>query len=131
LLAGSGRSVHTSRVIVFALWSVLTALAALVPLLGASFWVLVPVLMLVGAGILGLHPIYYALAQELPHKHMGLLSGLLAALTWVSVGTVQGMIGAHIKETGSYTPGFVLAGLAPLVGLVVLVLVWKPAEKLN
>ena len=27
---------------------------------------LVPVLMLVGAGILGLHPVYYALAQDLP-----------------------------------------------------------------
>ncbi|MCI0700058.1 MAG: MFS transporter [Planctomycetia bacterium] len=128
LLAGSRRSVHTSRVIVFALWCGLTALAAVVPLIGNSFWVLVPVLMLVGAGILGLHPIYYALAQELPHKHMGLLSGLLAALTWVTVGTLQGMIGAHIKETGSYAPGFILAGLAPLVGLVVLVLVWKPAK---
>lgn len=124
VLAGR-RSVHTARVSVFALWCGLTALAATVPFLGGSFWVLVPVLMLVGAGILGLHPIYYALAQELPAKHMGVLSGLLAAMTWVSVGTAQGMIGAHIKATGDYTPGFVVAGLAPLAALLVMALLWK------
>jgi ACS family hexuronate transporter-like MFS transporter len=129
LLAGRGRGVHSSRVIVFALWCGLTGLAATVPLLGGNFWILVPVLMLVGAGILGLHPVYYALAQELPAKHMGVLSGILAAMTWVTVGTLQGAIGAHIKETGSYAPGFVVAGLAPLVGLVALLVLWKPAPE--
>lgn len=127
VLARRGRSVHGARVTVFALWCGLTALAALVPLVGGRFEVLVPVLMLVGAGVLGLHPIYYALAQDLPAKHMGLLSGVLAALTWVTVGTVQGSIGAHIKETGSYDLGFVVAGLAPLAGLLALVLLWKRA----
>jgi ACS family hexuronate transporter-like MFS transporter len=113
---------------VFAAWCGLTALAAIVPLVGSSFFTLVPVLMLVGAGILGLHPVYYALAQDLPAKHMGLLSGLLAAMTWVVVGTVQGEIGAHIKATGDYTPGFVAAGLAPLAGLVAMLILWKPAR---
>ena len=126
-MADRGRGVHASRVRVFALWCGLTALAAAVPFAGGNFWVLVPVLMLVGAGILGLHPIYYALAQDLPAKHMGLLSGLLAALTWFAVGAAQGAIGAHIKETGSYDVGFYIAGLAPLMGLVALLLVWKPA----
>jgi len=124
-LADRGRDVHTARVGVFAVWCGLTALAALVPLVGDSFAALVPVLMLVGAGVLGLHPIYYALAQDLPAKHMGLLSGILASLTWVTVGTVQGAIGAHIKETGSYDLGFAVAGLAPLAGLLALVLLWQ------
>jgi len=124
-LADRGRDVHTARVGVFAVWCGLTALAALVPFVGDSFAALVPVLMLVGAGVLGLHPIYYALAQDLPAKHMGLLSGILASLTWVTVGTVQGAIGAHIKETGSYDLGFAVAGLAPLAGLLALLLVWK------
>ena len=126
VLAGRGRSVHGSRVIVFALWCGLTSLAATVPFLGGGFWVLVPVLMLVGAGILGLHPIYYALAQELPAKHMGLLAGCLTAMTWISVGTAQGMIGAHIKATGDYTPGFLVAGLAPLAALLAMLVLWKP-----
>lgn len=125
-LADHGRGVHASRVLVFALWCGLTAVAAALPLVGGDFAVLVPLLMLVGAGILGLHPIYYALAQDLPPKHMGLLSGVLAAMTWFTVGTVQGAVGAHIKETGSYDAGFVLAGLAPLAGLLALLVLWKP-----
>jgi ACS family hexuronate transporter-like MFS transporter len=127
LLVGRNRNVHTSRVMVFAIWCGLTALAVAVPFLGSSFWILVPVLMLVGAGILGLHPIYYALAQELPSKHMGVLAGSLSAMTWISVGTLQGEIGAHIKATGDYTPGFIVAGLAPLAALLTMLVLWKPA----
>ena len=82
--------------LVFAGWCGLTAAAVLVPLVGGSPWLLAPVLMLVGAGILGLHPVYYALAQELPAKHMGVLSGVLAAMTWVTVGSRAGRDrGAH------------------------------------
>jgi ACS family hexuronate transporter-like MFS transporter len=125
-LAGRGRGVHASRILVYAGWAGLTALAATVPWLGREPMVLVPVLMLVGAGILGLHPIYYALAQELPAKHMGVLSGILAAMTWVTVGTIQGVIGSHIKETGNYDAGFILAGLAPLAGLVAIIVLWRP-----
>ncbi len=126
--AERGRSVHGSRVVVFAAWCGLTALAAIVPFVGNSFFTLVPVLMLVGAGILGLHPVYYALAQDLPAKHMGLLSGALAATTWGVVGLFQGEIGTHIEATGDYTPGFVAAGLAPLAGLVAMLILWKPAR---
>ena len=124
-LAGRGWGVHAARVLAFAVWSGFTSLAMVVPQLGADPWVLVPVLMLVGVGILGLHPIYYSLAQELPAKHMGKLSGLLAAVTWFTVGRVQGEIGARIQATGSYDAGFTLAGLAPLVALAVLLVVWK------
>jgi ACS family hexuronate transporter-like MFS transporter len=130
-LAGRGRGVHASRVLVYTGWAGLTALAVLVPFVGGNPWVLVPLLMLVGAGILGLHPVYYALAQELPARRMGVLSGGLAALTWFTVGTVQGQIGAHIKATGDYTPGFVLAGLAPLLGLIVLLILWKPEKAMG
>ncbi|HUR54940.1 MAG TPA: MFS transporter, partial [Gemmataceae bacterium] len=78
-LVRRGRAVHTSRVIAFAACVALSALAALIPSLGGNPRVLMPVLMLVGAGVLGLHPHYYALVQELPTKRMGQLSGLLAA----------------------------------------------------
>jgi ACS family hexuronate transporter-like MFS transporter len=127
-MAGRGRGVHGARVLVYACWAGLTALAVLVPFVGPAPWVLVPILMLVGAGILGLHPVYYALAQELPAKHMGLLSGILAAMTWFAVGQLQGAIGAHIRATGDYTPGFIVAGLAPLAGLAALLLFWKPTK---
>ena len=126
-MADRGRAVHAGRVLVYAGWCGLTALAVLIPFVGDNPLLLAPLLMLVGAGILGLHPVYYALAQELPARRMGLLSGVLAALTWFTVGTVQGEIGAHIKATGDYTPGFILAGLAPLAGLVALLVLWRPS----
>jgi MFS transporter, ACS family, hexuronate transporter len=124
-MADRGRAVHAGRVLVYAGWCGLTALAVLIPFVGDNPLLLAPLLMLVGAGILGLHPVYYALAQELPARRMGVLSGVLAALTWFTVGTIQGEIGAHIKATGDYTPGFVLAGLAPLAGLVALLVLWR------
>jgi ACS family hexuronate transporter-like MFS transporter len=125
-LTRRGWAVHSGRVAAFAGCAALTALAALIPLVGGNPWGLIPVLMLVGAGILGLHPHYYALVQELPAARMGQLSGALAAATWFTVGAVQKEIGAHVKATGSYDAGMVLAGLAPLVGLAALVLLWRP-----
>lgn len=123
-----GRSVHSARITGYAAFAGVTAAAALVPLVGGG-WFAVGVVVLAGAGILGLHPCYYALAQELPAKHMALLSGLLAAAGWFVVGKVQELMGAHIKATGNYDLGFVLAGLAPLVGLVALVVLWRtPGE---
>jgi ACS family hexuronate transporter-like MFS transporter len=124
-LATLGHPVHRARVAVYFGWAILTSLAAAVPWLGPEPWVLVPLLMLVGAGILGLHPIYYALAQELPARHMGVISGGLAAVTWFTVGTVQGELGKHIKATGNYDVGFMIAGLAPLLGLAALLLLWR------
>ena len=128
VLAGRGLRVHSGRLAVFAIWAGLTALATTIPFIGPNPWLLAPVLMLVGAGILGLHPVYYALAQELPARRMGLISGCLAAASWVTVGTVQRMVGDHINATGSYTEGFMVAGLAPLLGLFVLVVLWSPGE---
>jgi ACS family hexuronate transporter-like MFS transporter len=127
ILVRSGRTVHGARVIAFAGYTALTACAAAVPLLGSG-WLMIAGLMVAGAGILGLHPLYYALSQELPHRRMGVLSGALAAGGWVVSSINQILIGARIQETKSYDVGLVIAGLAPLVGLVALVVLWKPAR---
>ena len=79
-----------------------------------------------GAGVLGLHPHYYALVQELPTKRMGQLSGLLAASAWFTAGFVQAEVGAYVERTKSYDAPFLMAGIAPVVALVALVLLWKP-----
>ncbi len=124
-LVARGRPVHSARVVGYAVFALITASAALAPLFGG--WAAVGLIVLAGAGILGLHPYYYALAQELPAKHMALLSGLLAAAGWFVVGEVQKGMGKHIQATGSYDIGFYIAGLAPLAGLVALLLLWKPS----
>jgi ACS family hexuronate transporter-like MFS transporter len=124
-LVARGRDVHSARVTGYGLFAVITAAAALAPFVGGG-WASVGLIILAGAGILGLHPCYYALTQELPAKHMALLSGLLAAAGWFVVGEVQKAMGRHIQATGSYDAGFILAGLAPLAGLLVLLVLWKP-----
>jgi ACS family hexuronate transporter-like MFS transporter len=122
-----GREVHRARVMAFVGYTALTALAAAVPFLGSG-WMMIAGLMIAGAGILGLHPLYYALSQELPHRRMGVLSGALAAGGWVVSSINQILIGARIQATKSYDVGLVIAGLAPLVGLVALLVLWKPAN---
>lgn len=127
LLVRRGSGVHTARVFCFAGFAALTAMAAVVPFLGSGP-VMVGGLMVAGAGVLGLHPLYYALSQELPAKRMGVLSGGLAAIGWVISAVNQILIGAHIKETKSYDVGLVIAGLVPLVGLLALAILWKPGQ---
>jgi ACS family hexuronate transporter-like MFS transporter len=125
LLVGWGSGVHTARLITFACYAGLTGLAAAVPFAGSGP-AMVALLLVAGAGILGLHPLYYALAQELPARWLGVTSGVLAAGGWVAAGFFQGEIGAHIEATKGYDTGLVIAGLAPAVGLVALALLWRP-----
>jgi ACS family hexuronate transporter-like MFS transporter len=118
-LVARGVTVDAARKIGFAGFAGLTGLAAAVPFVGPGP-VMIAFLMLAGAGILGLHPYYYAYAQELPARRMGLLSGCLAAVGWVASSLFQIGIGARIQETKSYDVGLVIIGLAPAVGLVAL-----------
>ena len=130
-LVSRGRNIDSARIIGFAVFTAITLMAALVPVAGGG-WVGVGLLTVAAAGILGLHPYYYALAQELPAKHMGFLSGFLAAAGWVVVGQIQKELGTHIEATKSYDRGFVLVGVAPLFGLFALVTLWNPpAQRLH
>ena len=123
-LVKGGVGLHAARVWAFALFAGLSAAAAAVPWLGSG-GLMVAGLMVAGAGILGLHPLYYALSQELPAARMGVFSGGLAAAGWVVSAVNQKTVGATIKETHSYDVGLVIAGLAPLLALVVLVALWR------
>ena len=125
VLVRRGRTVHGARLTAFAGYTALTAVAAVVPFVGTGP-VMIAGLMVAGAGILGLHPLYYALSQELPHRRMGVLSGALAAGGWVVSSVFQILIGARIQETRSYDVGLTIAGLAPLAGLVALLVLWRP-----
>jgi ACS family hexuronate transporter-like MFS transporter len=122
-LVARGRPVHSARVIGYATFALVTAAAAAAPFAGRDLGT--AMLILAGAGILALHPYYYAFVQELPAKHMALLSGALAAVSWFVVALVQEEMGRHIQATGRYDVGLILAGLAPLVGLVALFLLWR------
>jgi ACS family hexuronate transporter-like MFS transporter len=109
--------VRWARLVVFALCAALVALSVAVPFMDRGPWLLAA-LLAVGAGALGAHPQYYALAQELPTRHMGMLSGVLSATSWVVVGFAQGRMGDHVNQTHSYDFPLIITGLSPLVGLI-------------
>lgn len=119
LLLTRGCSVRRARQLGFTLFAAMTALAALLPLTDGGI-VTIASLMLAGAGILGLHPFYYALVQDLPGRLMATLSGALAALGWVVSSLFQIVIGSVIQEHKNYDVGLVLVGLLPLLGVLAL-----------
>jgi len=123
-LARRGMKVHTARLSVYtgcALMTALTVVAAMLP----KGWLLLATLLVVGAGSLGLFPCYYSFSQELSSAHYGKLSGLLAAAGWFVSAPLQKLFGYVIDVTGSYDAGLAIAGLAPLVGLLAMLLLWR------
>ncbi|MDB6119756.1 MAG: dgoT 2, partial [Verrucomicrobiaceae bacterium] len=96
-------------------------------------FVLLAVILVVGAGALGLFPCYYSFVQELSAGHVGFLTGLLSCWVWMVTSPMHKKFGAWIDQTHSFDLGMACAGLAPLTGVVALALLWKeePAPALN
>ena len=116
--------VHTARLWVYtgcAMLCALTVIAAMLP----KGWLLLTTLLVVGAGALGLFPCYYSFTQELSSAHIGKLSGLLAAAGWVVSSPLQKLFGWVVDVTKSYDVGLAVVGLAPLLGLLAMLLLWR------
>ncbi len=116
-----------ARWLVFAACALITALtsaAAAAP----QGKVLLGLLLLIGAGALGLFPCYYALSQEVSVRHQGKISGMLGAAAWLAVAPVHKYFGRDVDLTGSYDLGIAIVGWLPLVALVVWLLVWPWGE---
>jgi ACS family hexuronate transporter-like MFS transporter len=145
-----GRSVHVSRVFVFAGAAALTALTVLIPLLDHQVreqpvtitatetvreltgpgLLLFGVLLLVGVGSLAQFPVYYSLSQELTVRNQGKLTGGLGFCTWTVTAFMHPMVGSWLDQTKSemgvadYRTAITLFGLVPLLGLLALVTLW-------
>jgi ACS family hexuronate transporter-like MFS transporter len=125
-LARLGFSVHGSRLIVFLFCALLTTLsvAAACFLQGP---LLLGTLLVIGFGALGVFPVYYALSQELTVRHQGKVTGALGCINWLVMALLHELVGDSVKMTGSYSLGMSLAGLAPILSFVVLLLFWGPS----
>jgi ACS family hexuronate transporter-like MFS transporter len=117
-------SVHGARVTVFFACAVLAALAALAAFLPQG-WLLLGLLLLVGAGTLGLFPCYHALTQELTPIHQGKVTGLAGVVAWAIGSPTHRFFGRLIDQTGSFNIGLAIAGLLPLVAFVFLWAFWN------
>jgi len=122
-LSNRGGSVHRARVVTFLGCAALTALGSLTPVVPAGP-VMLALLLLIGAGALGLFPIYYSLTQELSARHQGKVTGSLGAIAWLSSALMHWQIGRWVDRTGSYSAGLVITGFLPLTALLVLVPLW-------
>lgn len=122
-LVKRGLQVHHSRIAVFAICAVLSALTVVAALLPHG-WILLGTLLIVGAGTLGLFPCYYSLTQEVTDKDIGKLAGLLSSLGWLASAPMQTLFGRSYDQTGSYDLGFALAGCLPCIGLLFFMMLW-------
>lgn len=117
-------SPHHSRRWVYAAACCLTSLSVALPWLGRG-WLLLGVLLLIGAGALALFPCYYTFVQELSSSHVGRVTGLLSMWVWAVTSPLHTVFGWLADRTGSYDAGLVIAGLSPWIGVVAMKLLWK------
>lgn len=137
-----GWDVHRARVATFSACAGLAFLAVAVAFLPEAnveengFWtplsmVLLGTLLLVAAGTLGLYPNYYSFSQELTRTHQGKISGALGTIAWIGSGTMQWLVGRNIDATKSYAAGVAIAGVLPLLSVVVLCVLWPTRTHLR
>jgi ACS family hexuronate transporter-like MFS transporter len=128
LLCRRGVPVHLSRVLMFAVCSLLAAVTVAVPFLPGG-WPLKAGLLVVAFGALGLFPTYFALSQELSSKHQGKVTGTLGAAAHFSLAGMYRLEGWICDATHSYEWVLGGVGLFPLLALGVILVIWPPGYK--
>jgi len=126
-IARRGISVYTSRTSVFfacALLSALTIAAALLP----KGFPLLAVLLLVGAGALGVFPIYHAFTQDISPHHQGKVTGITGVAAWLLSSPAQKFFGRLVDRTGSFDLGLALFGCLPLLAFLALIIWWNDSR---
>ncbi len=122
-LVRRGKSVYGSRSLVFFGCACLTACTTFAAVLPKGPWLLF-VLLLAGAGALGLFPCYYAMTQELTATHQGLVTGLMGVFAWAFSAPVHKLFGRLVDRTQSFDLGLACAGWTPMLAFLALWLFW-------
>lgn len=123
-MARRGLGAHTSRLIVYAVCAALTSLTVVAASLPQG-WPLLAVLLIVGAGALGMFPCFYSMAQEIDSRHVGKATGLLGFIAWVASSPLHRLFGQLIDATGSFDRGLAVIGCVPVAGLLAVLLLWR------
>lgn len=124
----NGFSATASRKIITGVCAALAGIAIFIPWI-PSGPALFAAMLLVGAGLLGIHPCFYAFSQEVSARHQGKVTGLMNLLIWVISSPFQWAFGAFVKWTQNYDIAFATAGALPLVGALVICTLWPREEK--
>lgn len=118
---------HDARRAVYTGACVLTSCSIFIPWLGQG-WLLLGILLLIGAGALALFPCYYTFVQELSAEHVGRLTGLLSLWVWAVTSPMHSAFGILADKTKSYDLGLVIAGFAPWIGVLAMKFLWRKTE---
>jgi MFS transporter, ACS family, aldohexuronate transporter len=127
-LARRGMGVTRSRLIVFSGCGMLCAAFALAPWLDGGAPLMI-VLMIAGAGALGLFPIYHAFTQDISGARQGRITGIASVAAWILPSFAQRGFGWLADRTESFNTGLVLAAFLPLVAAFILVLGWSESAR--
>lgn len=124
-LCRRGLTVTKSRLLVFGACALLSAATVALPFLPRG-WLLLAVLLIAGAGALGVFPVYHAFTQDLSGPHQGKVTGVAGIAAWGFSPLAHILFGRHVDRTKSFDAGLAVVGVLPLLALVCLVLFWKP-----
>ncbi len=123
LLVRQGWRITNARLATFFGCACLALTGALTPWL-ESGWLLLGVLLVMGAGALGVFPIYHAFSQDISHEHQGKVTGIAGVAAWGFTPVAQILFGRHVDETKSYDDGLAIVCCLPIVAFAVLALFW-------
>jgi MFS transporter, ACS family, aldohexuronate transporter len=118
-----GMSVHGARLLAFfacAVAAALTTVAAVLP----HGWLLLGLLLAVGAGALGVFPVYHAFTQDISGEHQGMVTGLAGVAGWAVSAPAQTLFGRRIDQTGSFDLGLAVAGWLPVLAFLAVWALW-------
>jgi MFS family permease len=122
-LARRGSTVFHARLFTFLICSLMCLAAVAVPWLPHG-WLLLGVLLVVGAGALGVFPIYHAFTQDLSHEHQGKVTGIAGVAAWLFSPFAQRLYGQRIDATHSFDQGLAVMGCLPIAAFLLLLLAW-------
>lgn len=122
-LCARGISVTRARQIMFSVCALCCLTLITLPIL-PNGPLLLGVLLLSGAGALGVFPLYHAFTQDISGKHQGKITGLAGVTAWFLVPPAQKFFGRLVDVTGSYDAGLVAAACLPAAAAVILWLFW-------
>ncbi len=122
-LCSKGITVTRARQIMFSVCAVLCLTLVALPLLPKG-WLLLMILLISGAGALGVFPLYHAFTQEISGKHQGKITGIAGVTAWFLVPPTQKLFGRLVDTTGSYDYGLAAAACLPAVAAIILWVFW-------
>ncbi len=122
-LCARGLSVTRARQIMFSACAALCLTLVALPILPTG-WLLLVVLLISGAGALGMFPLYHAFTQDISGKHQGKITGIAGVTAWFLVPPTQKLFGRLVDATGSYDVGLAAAASLPVVAALILWVFW-------